>query len=90
MEFEWDEEKRASNIAKHGLDFVSAVHLFSGPRMRKRARDGLDGEVRWLAVGVVRGLHVAAIYTERGGAIRMISLRRARNDERRHHQDVFG
>lgn len=90
MEFEWDEEKWASNIAKHGLDFVSAIHLFSGPHLRKRARDGRGGEVRWLAVGVVQGLCVAAVYTVRGGAIRMISLRRARDDERRQHQKIFG
>jgi uncharacterized DUF497 family protein len=30
MQFEWDETKRASNVAKHGIDFISAVELFDG------------------------------------------------------------
>jgi len=30
MRFEWDEEKRLSNIAKHGFDFIRAARLFDG------------------------------------------------------------
>jgi uncharacterized DUF497 family protein len=30
MGFEWDEEKRLSNIAKHGFDFIRAARLFGG------------------------------------------------------------
>ena len=30
MEFEWDEDKRQSNIAKHGIDFDRAATLFDG------------------------------------------------------------
>jgi uncharacterized DUF497 family protein len=31
MEFEWDEAKRAANIAKHGFDFLQAKRVFDGP-----------------------------------------------------------
>lgn len=27
MEFEWDEQKRLSNLAKHGLDFADVAQL---------------------------------------------------------------
>ncbi len=30
MRFVWDEEKRNSNVAKHGLDFADAEKVFSG------------------------------------------------------------
>jgi uncharacterized DUF497 family protein len=30
MEFEWDEHKRAANLAKHGLDLVDGQALFDG------------------------------------------------------------
>ncbi len=28
MKFDWDENKRQTNIRKHGIDFVDAVHVF--------------------------------------------------------------
>jgi len=31
MRFEWDEGKRLSNLAKHGLDFRRAVDVFDRP-----------------------------------------------------------
>ena len=31
MELEWDEQKRHTNIAKHGVDFVAAARVFDGP-----------------------------------------------------------
>jgi uncharacterized DUF497 family protein len=47
-------------------------------------------EVRRKAVGRIGPDYVALIYTERGDAIRAISLWRARDGERRRHQAVFG
>lgn len=90
MEFTWDEEKRMANIEKHKLDFASAVHLFSGNHTRVRTHDGQGGEERWMAVGIIKEFYAAAIYTMRGETIRMISLQRARHNEREHHKKVFG
>ena len=30
LEFEWDEAKRATNIAKHGIDFLRAIGIVQG------------------------------------------------------------
>jgi uncharacterized DUF497 family protein len=30
MRFEWDEQKRLLNIAKHGIDFLTASGIFDG------------------------------------------------------------
>lgn len=32
-EFEWDEDKRAQNLKKHGVDFRTAIRIFDGPVM---------------------------------------------------------
>ena len=29
--FEWDERKRQGNIARHGIDFIDVLPLFSQP-----------------------------------------------------------
>lgn len=31
LEFEWDEDKRISNIEERGVDFIDAALIFEGP-----------------------------------------------------------
>ena len=89
MDVEWDERKRLSNIAKHGIDFLDAAAILFAPHLSRAARD-VEGEERCLAVGMMDGRIVAVIYTWRGeDRIRIISARRARDVERRHYQAVF-
>ncbi len=76
MEFEWDEAKNRSNLAKHGIGFESIAD-FDWDRAGLRNDDRRDyGEQRILAYGPIagRGLHVVA-FTIRGGRCRVISLR---------------
>lgn len=86
--FEWDETKRRTNLAKHGPDFLDADLVLEGPHLITEART-VDGEARRLAIGLIAGRHVAMIFTERDGAIRIISLRKARRSERERHQAIF-
>ena len=90
MIFEWDENKRQSNIEKHGLDFRDAPQLFDENYVEAKARAGSDGEERFLATGVVNENYVTVVYTERDGATRIISLRKARKNEQRRYQAVHG
>jgi hypothetical protein len=47
VRFEWDEAKRAANLAKHGIDFVDALEMFAAP-MFVRSDERKDyGEPRW-------------------------------------------
>jgi uncharacterized protein len=79
MEFEFDETKSDANREKHGLDFVAAQAMWQVAGLdqpliyageRREMRTGQIGEKLW-----------SAIYTLRGAAIRLISVRRARQDE---------
>lgn len=85
MMFEWDENKRLGNLEKHGLD-VWAV--FEGPHMVVPSSHA--SEKRFLVVGVLNGRHVVAVCTMRDDAVRVISFRRARNDEKRNYEAVHG
>jgi uncharacterized DUF497 family protein len=80
--FEWDEVKRRANLEKHRLDFDDAWLVLSDVFLKMQARSVGD-EVRYRAVGYVRQNLVAIVYTMRGETFRIISMRKARDDERR-------
>jgi uncharacterized protein len=85
IEVEWDEQKRHTNIAKHGLDFVAAAKVFDGPILEVEDRRRYYGEVRFLALGEVAGQVIHVVYTWRGRRRRIISARRASRDERQRY-----
>jgi uncharacterized DUF497 family protein len=89
MEFEFDEAKRLATVANHGIDFLDADTLFDNPHLVGPART-VEDEQRWLAVGMIDDVHVTAIFTRRGTAIRLISMRKASDSERKRYQAVFG
>ena len=80
MEFEYDSTKSESNKAKHGIDFAEAQVLWSDPyRVEIQARS--TTEPRAMVIGKIGEKHWSAIVTYRGAAIRIISVRRARDNE---------
>jgi uncharacterized DUF497 family protein len=88
MRFEWDERKRQANLVKHGLDFRRAVQVFDRPSFTYPSPR--QDEERWVTVGEAHGRLVAVVWTWRSGAIRVISIRRARREERRAHRELHG
>ena len=89
MMFEWDEEKRRLNLRKHGIDFVDAQSVFAEGSVYTYPSPKND-EDRWVTVGPVENRLIAVIWTDRGDAVRLISARRARNEEKRHYHKIFG
>ena len=82
MEFERDPEKSAANLAKHGIDFASARAIWEDGEAVE-VRSDRPPETRFMTVGRIGGLHWSAIWTEREGRVRIISVRRSRDSERR-------
>ncbi len=78
--FEFDPDKSAANLAKHGIDFDAAQALWRDDR-RLTIASLHDGEERWVVVGMIDGRLWAAAITWRGDSIRIISVRRARARE---------
>ena len=87
MRFEYDPAKSASNKAKHGVDFEEAQALWND-RQRLEAPARTDDEPRFVVIGKIDGKHWAAIWTPRGDAIRIISVRRARKEEIEHYEST--
>ena len=89
MLFEWDENKRETNLRKHGLDLMNGAELFDGRPVITYPSRRAD-EARFVTVGLLVDQFVAVVWTEREGAVRLISLRRARNAEKRAYREIFG
>jgi uncharacterized protein len=90
MDAEWDEKKRLSNLAKHGIDFARAATIFDGPVMEYPESSSKYGEARITAIGRAGSAILYVIYTWRHYRRRIISARRAGEDERkRYYADLF-
>lgn len=81
VEFEFDAAKSKANQTKHGLDFVAAQTLWADAGLVVLPARFAD-EPRFLAIGRIGRQHWTAVFTERGHTVRLISVRRARDDER--------
>jgi hypothetical protein len=89
IEFEWDEAKRLANIEKHDIDFRRARLLFDGRTILITLVPN-PVEIRLSAIGELDGRMVTAYWTIRGRMIRLISVRRARREERRKYRQLYG
>ena len=80
MSFEYDPEKSAENKRKHGVDFEEAQQLWSDPELLEiPAR--VTEEPRWVVIGKMTEKHWSAVITRRGDNVRIISVRRSRDEE---------
>lgn len=86
MEFEWDENKRLSNIDKHGVDFLYAAHAFDG-RLVLTYQSSREGEDRWGTVAELDdGKFYVVVWTKREERVRIISAYRADDWEIREYR----
>jgi uncharacterized protein len=76
--------KRRPNRRKHGVTFSEATEVFDDPfNITEFDEDSSINEDRFSILGSSRTALLQVIYTERHGAIRLISARRASNSERK-------
>ena len=80
MAFEYDANKSNSNREKHGIDFDLAQALWvDEDRIEIPAKT--QDELRFLVIGKINEKHWSAVVTYRGENIRIISVRRSRDEE---------
>lgn len=89
MEFEWDENKNQSNIAKHGVSFPDAIPAFFDERAISRLDNRNDyGEERYQIVGMSNIGVLMVAYTERHGrTMRIISARTPSKKEKQSYEN---
>jgi len=87
--FEWDEEKRSRNLAKHQLDFIDARLFFDG-RKTITAQSKYPAEVRYVTTAIIDNRFYTLVWTLREESRRIISFRRAQHFEERAYRQVYG
>jgi uncharacterized DUF497 family protein len=73
----WDEAKRRSNLAKHGIDLAIAERFDFETAVIREDDSEAYGEQRQVAIGWIDDSLYVYVYTLRGDEDRAISLRKA-------------
>ncbi|AOF97137.1 MULTISPECIES: BrnT family toxin [unclassified Sphingobium] len=82
MRIEYDPSKRQKTLDARGLDFESIVMMFDRFHLIRTDERKDYGEVRYIMLGLLDERPVICVWTPRGDAIRVISMRIADDDER--------
>jgi uncharacterized DUF497 family protein len=81
----WDENKRQSNLAKHGIDFVGAETIFDHRMVTREDTRAAYGEQRLQSIALLNGREVFVVWTERKTGAHIISIRKAT----KHEQETY-
>ncbi len=82
LEFEWHAAKAEANLRAHGVSFELAKTVFKDPFAVELLDDREDyGEERFVIIGMAEGHVLFVAFTEREERIRIVSARRATQDE---------
>ena len=86
--FEWDRQKAASNLRKHGISFIEATEVFFDPHaLVEFDEKHSDEEDRFATIGMSEKLRVLlVVHTERGDVTRIISARQAAPTEQKRYE----
>jgi uncharacterized protein len=89
VRFEWDSEKAAENLRKHGVSFDEAATAFFDPlSVTIPDPDHSAGEQRFITMGASStGKLLVAAHTESGSTLRIISARPPSATERKRHEN---
>jgi hypothetical protein len=82
MKIAFDPVKRAVTLAERGLDFEDATEVFMGDTLDFPDDRWDYGESRIVTVGHLRGRMLIVIWTPRGSARHIISMRKANAREK--------
>ncbi len=84
--FEWNPNKAATNLKKHGIDFADAVSVFNDNHAITIEEPYFEEE-RFVTIGMDMYARILiVVYTYRGDGIRLISARKADKHERKQYK----
>jgi uncharacterized DUF497 family protein len=93
MNFDWDNNKNQSNIAKHGISFEEAIAIFDDPNILNYEDTRFNyGETRFVSIGQIilvtqeKTVIIVVIHTQKNQTIRLISARKANERERKRYE----
>ena len=87
MAYQWNRDKAATNLRKHGIDFADSVSVFSDDLAITISDERFDEE-RFVTIGVdAFGRVLVVVYTIRNEETRIISARKATRQERQQYEE---
>jgi hypothetical protein len=90
MEITYDAEKRHLTLDHRELDFKDAIEVFAGTTLTLEDDRHDYGETRYQTLGLLNGRLVMVVWTPRGEARHIISMRKANEREQRRYQAQLG
>jgi uncharacterized DUF497 family protein len=90
MKITYDPAKRDWNLRERGLDFEQAAQVFAGPTFDQADNRQDYGEIRIVTVGRLDARMVVVVWTPRGEARHVISMRKANEREKARYGDRLG
>ena len=89
--FEWDDDKAAANLRKHLVAFELAEQVWNDPAHIVAFDRYENGEDRWHAIGLVRGILIFTVVQAHTisadkDSLRIVSARKATADETKRYQ----
>lgn len=82
MEISYDPDKRLATLAERKLDFENAREVFAGPTFDFPDLRKDYGEARTVTIGRINGRMMVVVWTQRGRARHIISMRKANDREK--------
>ena len=90
MRLEFDSVKRDKTLQERGLDFARAREVFAGNHFTGQD-DRMDyAEPRFITVGLLESRLLVMVWTPRGAARRIISMRKANDREKTLYAQYLG
>lgn len=90
MQIEFDTDKRSKTLAERGLDFARAGEVFAGVTVTIEDVRQNYGEARFTTIGTLDGRSIVLVWTPRGEARRIISMRKANEREIEKYSPTLG
>ena len=89
MEIEYPTTKRNITLAERGLDMARAEEIFAGATLTVEDDRKDYGEIRLITIGFLDERMVVMVWTQRDSARRIISLRKANEQEQKAYSSRF-
>jgi uncharacterized DUF497 family protein len=89
MKITFDSAKRLATLTERGLDFADAEHVFEGLTLTAEDTRKPYGERRFQTVGFLADRMVMVVWTPRGAARHIISMRKCNAKEQKAYSKRF-
>lgn len=82
--------KRDRTLSERGLDFADAAKVFAGRVATREDTRFAYGETRYITAGRLEGRFVVVVWTPRGDARHIISMRYGHAEEEENYRHILG